>query len=112
MSRTTFNPPANWRASFVPTADDRTFRRRVIQGEVQDENASVMGGVAGHAGVFSTATDLAKFAHIMLNRGIPLVSRETLARFIKRQNSPTGSSRALGWDTPSNPSQSGKYFSQ
>jgi len=112
MSHTAFNPPSAWKSAIPPTANDQTFRNRVIQGEVQDENASVMGGVAGHAGVFSTATDLATFAHIMLNRGIPLVSPETLARFTKRENSPTGTSRALGWDTPSNPSQSGKYFSQ
>jgi serine-type D-Ala-D-Ala carboxypeptidase len=112
MSRTTFNPPANWRASFVPTADDRTFRRRVIQGEVQDENASVLGGVAGHAGVFSTVQDIAIFAQAMLNGGAPIVRRETLAQFItRRESSPVGTSRALGWDTPSTPSQSGKYFS-
>src|SRR6266700_4496657 len=111
MSRTTFNPPASWRASFVPTADDRTFRRRVIHGEVQDENASVLGGVAGHAGVFSTVQDIAIFAQAMLNGGAPIVRRETLAQFTRRESSPVGTSRALGWDTPSTPSQSGKYFS-
>jgi len=111
MGRTTFNPPANWRASIVPTADDRTFRRRVIQGEAQDENASVLGGVAGHAGVFSTVQDIAIFAQAMLNGGAPIVRRETLAQFTRRESSPVGTSRALGWDTPSTPSQSGKYFS-
>lgn len=111
MSRTTFNPPANWRTSIVPTADDRTFRRRVIQGEVQDENANVLGGVAGHAGVFSTAQDIAVFAHAILNGGAPIVRRETLTQFTRRESSPVGTSRALGWDTPSTSSQSGKYFS-
>jgi CubicO group peptidase (beta-lactamase class C family) len=112
MGHTTFNPPATWQASIVPTADDRTFRRRVIQGEVQDENASVLGGVAaGHAGVFSTAQDIATFAQAMLNGGAPIVRRETLAQFTRRESSPAGTSRALGWDTPSTPSQSGKYFS-
>jgi serine-type D-Ala-D-Ala carboxypeptidase len=111
MGRTTFNPPATWRASIVPTADDRAFRRRVIQGEVQDENASVLGGVAGHAGVFSTAQDIAIFAHAMLNGGGPMVRREVLAQFTRRESSPAGTSRALGWDTPSTSSQSGKYFS-
>jgi CubicO group peptidase (beta-lactamase class C family) len=111
MGRTTFNPPATWRASIVPTADDRAFRRRVIQGEVQDENASALGGVAGHAGVFSTAQDIAIFAHAMLKGGAPMVRREALAQFTRRESSPAGTSRALGWDTPSTSSQSGGYFS-
>jgi serine-type D-Ala-D-Ala carboxypeptidase len=108
---TVFNPPADWKPRVPPTADDKTFRKRIIQGEVQDENASVMGGVAGHAGVFSSAADVATFAHAMLGGGAPIVRPETLAVFTRRENSPTGTSRALGWDTPSAPSQSGKYFS-
>lgn len=111
MSQTTFNPPSGWKSQIPPTADDRTFRTRIIQGEVQDENASVMGGVAGHAGVFSTASELATFAHAMLNGGAPIVRRETMALFTRRESLPPGTSRALGWDTPSAPSQSGKYFS-
>ena len=111
MARTTFNPPAAWRASIPPTADDSTFRNRIIQGEVQDENASVLGGVAGHAGLFATAEDVATFAHALLQGGAPLVRPETLALFTRRETSPAGTSRALGWDTPSSPSQSGKYFS-
>ncbi len=69
MTHTAYNPPAAWRASIPPTADDRTFRNRIIQGEVQDENASILGGVAGHAGLFSTAEDLATFAHVLLQGG-------------------------------------------
>lgn len=111
MTRTAFNPPPAWRAAIPPTVDDTTFRSRVIQGEVQDENASVLGGVAGHAGVFSTAEDVAMFAHAMLSGGRPLVRPETLALFTRRESAPEGTSRALGWDTPSSPSQSGKYFS-
>ncbi len=88
-----------------------TFRQRIIQGEVQDENASVLGGVAAHAGLFSTAEDLAKFAHAMLNAGHPILRPETVALFTRRESTPPGTSRALGWDTPSAPSQSGKYFS-
>ena len=57
MSETAFNPPASWRDSIVPTVDDQSFRHRIIQGEVQDENAGILGGVAGHAGVFSTVED-------------------------------------------------------
>jgi CubicO group peptidase (beta-lactamase class C family) len=111
MANTMFKRSASWRASIVPTADDRSSRRRVIQGEVQDENASVLGGVAGHAGLFSTAQDIAIFAQAILNGGGPIFRPETLAQFTRSESSPAGTSRALGWDTPSTPSQSGKYFS-
>jgi len=111
MLHTAFRPPAAWKSQIPPAADDQTFRKRIIQGEVQDENASVMEGVAGHAGVFSTAGDLAVFAHAMLSGGAPIVRPETLALFTRRETSPPATSRALGWDTPSSPSQSGKYFS-
>ena len=117
MSQTAFNPPAAWKSRIPPTADDRTFRKRIIQGEVYDENASVMGGVSPQAGVFSTAFDTALFAEAMLSGGTPIVRRkivrpETLAVFTRRETSPAGTSRALGWDTPSKPSQSGKYLSE
>jgi len=87
-----------------------TFRNRIIQGEVQDENAFVLGGVAGHAGLFSTANDVARFAQGMLEGGAPILRSETVALFTCRESAPAGTSRALGWDTPSQPSQSGKYF--
>jgi CubicO group peptidase (beta-lactamase class C family) len=111
MIHTTFNPPLEIRARIPPAVDDQAFRHRIIQGEVYDENASVLGGVAPHAGLFSTAADLAKFAHAMLNAGRPILRPETLALFTRRASAPTATSRALGWDTPSAPSQSGKYFS-
>ena len=111
MSRTCFCPPAAWRKHIPPTVDDRSFRGCVVQGEVHDENASVMGGVAGHAGVFAPAADAAIFAHAMLNRGRPILRPETVALFTRRQAEPPGTSRALGWDTPSRPSQSGRHLS-
>jgi CubicO group peptidase (beta-lactamase class C family) len=137
MSNTTFNPPEESCDKIPPTADERpcsadtpvpetptaakppalspeaarsTFRQKIIQGEVQDENASVLGGVAGHAGLFSTAEDLARFAHAMLHGGRPILRPETVALFTRRESAPPGTSRALGWDTPSAPSQSGKHF--
>ena len=111
MAHTAFNPSPSWKALIPPTADDLAFRGRVIQGEVQDENCSVMGGVAGHAGLFATAQDIAVFAEAMLNRENRIVRPETLALFTRRESTPAGTSRALGWDTPSSPSQSGKHLS-
>jgi CubicO group peptidase (beta-lactamase class C family) len=110
MANTTFCPPLKLRSSIPPTVEDRWFRHRVIQGEVHDENASLLGGVAGHAGVFASSGDLACFAEALLNGR--LIRGETLSVFTRRQLSPPGSSRALGWDTPSEPSQSGQYLSR
>ena len=77
---------------------------------MQDENAFILGGVAGHAGLFSTVEDLARFAHAMIQGGRPILRPETVALFTRRESAPAGTSRALGWDTPAAPSQSGKYF--
>jgi CubicO group peptidase (beta-lactamase class C family) len=111
MAHTTFNPAAALQPGIPPTADDQIFRHRIIQGEVQDENASVLGGVAGHAGLFSTAQDLAIFAHAILRAGSQILRPDTISLFTERQSTPEGTSRALGWDTPSAPSQSGHLFS-
>jgi serine-type D-Ala-D-Ala carboxypeptidase len=111
LLQTTFNPASELRTAIPPTADDKTFRHRIIQGEVQDENASVLGGVAGHAGLFASAQDVARFAHAMLPGSSSLVRPETLRLCTTREVSPPDTSRALGWDTPSAPSQSGKYLS-
>jgi serine-type D-Ala-D-Ala carboxypeptidase len=111
LVQTTFNPAPEIRSSIPPTADDQTFRHRIIQGEVQDENASVLGGVAGHAGLFASAQDVARFAHAMLPGKSSLLRSDTLSLFTARELSPPDTSRTLGWDTPSAPSQSGKFFS-
>jgi serine-type D-Ala-D-Ala carboxypeptidase len=100
-----------WEASIPPTEHDCGYRRRVIRCEVHDENAWVMGGVAGHAGCFGEAAAVATFAQCMLRGGVPLFRRHTVELFTRRETSPAGTSRALGWDTPSSPSQSGRYFS-
>jgi CubicO group peptidase (beta-lactamase class C family) len=111
MSRTRFDPPTEWKPNLPPTEDDRTFRKRVVQGEVNDENAYVMGGVAGHAGLFAPAIDVARFAEGMLRSGLPIFKPDTVKLFTRR-DSTLGTTRALGWDTPSRPvSSSGKYFS-
>jgi serine-type D-Ala-D-Ala carboxypeptidase len=111
MARTGFNPLPEQEPSIPPTVNDVTFRKRIIQGEVNDENASVMGGVAGHAGLFAPAEDVAGFAQVMLSGGGPILRPEIIALFTRREVSPPETSRTLGWDTPSAPSQAGQYFS-
>jgi serine-type D-Ala-D-Ala carboxypeptidase len=116
MASTCFNPPPALRPLIPPTEDDRALRRRVIQGEVNDENAGVMGGVAGHAGLFSSAPDLARFAQAVLGCLSPSVANsiflpETLRTFARPQAAQSGNPRALGFDLLSVPSQSGRYFS-
>lgn len=111
MADTTFRPPATWKPQIPPTEHDRKFRKRIIQGEVHDENAWVMDGVSGHAGVFASAYDVAQFAACMLRGGAPILSSETVKLFTSRDKTFAGSTRALGWDTPTPPSQSGHHFS-
>lgn len=116
MKDTMFRPKPQLWSQIPPTERDRDHPGRVIQGEVNDENARVLkighfASDAGHAGVFSTAADVARFACCMINGGSPILRPETVDLFTHRELSLPGSSRALGWDTPSQPSQSGKYFS-
>ena len=95
-----FRPSAAWRSRTAPTEVD-PWRGRVLRGEVHDENAWALGGVAGHAGLFGTAPAVGRFARAVLETlaGRPrLVRPETLAQFVRRGRV-AGSSRALGWDT-------------
>jgi CubicO group peptidase (beta-lactamase class C family) len=98
----------------APTEVDTLFRRQHMHGRVHDENAFAIGGVAGHAGLFSSARDLAKFAQMLLNGGYfdgrRLLSSETINMFTRQQSD--ASSRALGWDTPAQNSSAGDYFSE
>lgn len=115
LRNTYFRPPASLRPAIPPTEDDTTFRHRLIQGEVQDENAFVLGGVAGHAGVFSNVRDLLIFAQCILDHGrtacgAQLFSPKALDVFARRHTTPDGKSHALGWDVPTPPSSSGRYF--
>jgi CubicO group peptidase (beta-lactamase class C family) len=115
---TGFAPSPDAQSLIPPTEEDTSFRHRRIQGEAQDENAWTLGGVAGHAGLFSNVPDLLSFASWIL---APLDSKDLVERpilferkmidcFAERQG-PEGSSRALGWDTPSAESSAGHYFS-
>src|SRR5207253_577455 len=105
MPSTRFLPPAAWRDRIAPTENDTMFRHRLLVGEVHDESAARLGGVSGNAGLFSNALDLSRFAAMLLNGGawdtLQLIRAETVAEFTTRQNLPPGSTRALGWDTPS-----------
>ena len=111
-----FCPPPDWRTGIPPTEHDYWYRNRVIQGEVQDENCFALGGAAGHAGLFSNALDVLSFAACILARGQMANGRQlfqpgTVTLFATRQTEPAGTTRALGWDTPSESSSSGKFFS-
>jgi CubicO group peptidase (beta-lactamase class C family) len=116
---TCFCPPLEIRHQIPPTEEDTTFRRRRIQGEVQDEHAWLLHGAAGHAGLFSNVPDLLRFAGAILSATRPssqsaaptLFTPQSIETFAQRQT-PPGSSRALGWDTPSADSSAGTFFSQ
>ena len=120
MTETGFCPAgSDARRLIPPTEEDTTFRHRRIQGEVQDENAWVLGGVAGHAGLFSSVPDLLRLTREILRAAnesgsgaanATLFESATIERFAERQP-PVGSSWALGWDTPSENSTSGRHFS-
>ena len=114
MTDTRFNPDtadAALRRRIAPTAYDAI--RGQLRGTVHDGNAWALGGVSGHAGLFSTARDLAIFAQCLLNGGtygaVRLLSPQTIARWTSRQG--TLGSRALGWDTPAPQSSAGRYVS-
>jgi CubicO group peptidase (beta-lactamase class C family) len=106
-----FDPHPIHAIKFPPTGYDAAYRKRLIEGEVGDENASAMGGIAGHAGLFGDALSIARFGACMLRGGSPLFKPETVEIFTTRATQPEGTSRTPGWDTPSAPSQSGTRFS-
>lgn len=114
LSNSQFNPAAKLRGEIAPTEDDKTFRKHLVWGEVHDQNAWAMGGVAGHAGLFSTAADVAAFAQMILNGGVyahhRLLSRATIEQFTAPQRI-GNSARTLGWDVPTDPASSGHFFS-
>ena len=133
MHDTGFRPAEALRDRIAPTEVDTVFRNIHVHGVVHDENAYAMGGVAGHAGLFSTVTDVAVLAQMLLDGGrvtgceredsdgggericaagargpVRLVSEETVRAFTRRFDSQA--SRALGWDTPGDRSSAGDYF--
>lgn len=113
MMSTMYLPPLVLREHSVPTAEI-TERDFPLAGIVHDANAFRLGGIAGHAGLFSTARDLAVFAQTLLNGGrhgtVRILSPATVDTFTRRQ--PGADQRALGWDTPSRVSSAGDFFSE
>jgi CubicO group peptidase (beta-lactamase class C family) len=132
LSSTEFRPSKKLIPRIAATEYDSTWRKRMVRGEVHDENAAWLGGVAGHAGLFGSTVDLLTFGEWLLkavgqSEGrtvgspdgggdhlpsyrpavLPSIARE----FTRRQNLPAGSSRALGWDTPSSASSAGHRLS-
>lgn len=131
MTDTRFNPPAELGPRLAPTEVDQGFRGRHLVGEVHDANAWAAGGVAGHAGLFSTAHDLAVFVAALAGEGLAPPCRHAAGAGVPcgrgrmgavrvfesatveafRARAGSGSFRALGWDTPSGRSSAGAYFS-
>jgi CubicO group peptidase (beta-lactamase class C family) len=122
MSDTRFRPPESWLSRIAPTEYDTGWRKRIVRGEVHDEKAARMDGVAGHAGLFGSAVDLLTFGEWLLRTvgrydgksvasGLPTYRPTdlptTVREFVRRQDLVPGSSRALGWDTPSPNSSAG-----
>jgi beta-glucosidase-like glycosyl hydrolase/CubicO group peptidase (beta-lactamase class C family) len=101
MSHTMYLPPASMINEIAPTEYDSTYRKSLVRGFVHDENAYALGGVSGHAGLFSTASDLAIMMQMLMNGGSyggkQYLKPETIKMFTTRQGKPT--TRALGWDT-------------
>lgn len=117
MENTLFNPPKALLPRIAPTEIGGSMNRGLIHGEVHDENTYFFSGISTHAGLFSTAEDLAALAQMLLNGGIYRRRRfftpNTVKYWTTRQNLPVGSARALGWRTPENEgSSAGDLFSE
>ena len=137
MRTARFLPPTTWRPRIAPTEVDTTYRHRLVHGQVHDENAFAMSGLSGHAGLFGSAEDLARFAQMMLRGGTMPSSRarsrdlvhgargsgfqgsaserdpdirlvqDSTIAAFTRVQEPALSQRALGWETPSGQNSAG-----
>jgi CubicO group peptidase (beta-lactamase class C family) len=99
LSASSYHLSGAARRKTVPTA---VWRGQPVQGQVNDPNAAMLGGAAGHAGIFTTGMDLARYAQVWLRNGVgprgPWVAPATIRRFLS-PGANTGP-RLLGWDTP------------
>jgi beta-glucosidase-like glycosyl hydrolase/CubicO group peptidase (beta-lactamase class C family) len=114
MKSSMYRPPKKLWPTIAPTEFDARYRQRLIQGQVHDENAYAMGGVSAHAGVFSTAPDLAAFCQMLLNGGVyahqRILRRTTVTQFTTAQQL-SNETRTLGWAVPTEGGSSGHFFS-
>jgi CubicO group peptidase (beta-lactamase class C family) len=114
MRETVYRPDPSLRERIAPTEVD-PWRQRHLRGEVHDENAYALGGVSGHAGLFSTGDDLVRLARMYLGQGeldgFRFTSAATLAQFTTVQDSAL-SHRALGWETPNGNNSAGRLMSR
>jgi uncharacterized protein YbbC (DUF1343 family)/CubicO group peptidase (beta-lactamase class C family) len=100
MTHTRFLPPSAWRTKIAPTQYDEN--QHMLRGIVHDPTARRMGGVAGQAGLFSTADDLAKFAQALLNGGDGILSRLSVEKMTSPEQPPQAPVlRGFGWDIDS-----------
>src|SRR5258707_10670372 len=113
MNNTMYRPPKKLWPQIAPTEIDNNLRHRLVQGEVHDENAFAIGGVSGHAGVFSTAPDLAAFCQMLLNGGVyahqRILRRATVAQFTTPQQL-SGGAGPPGLAGPNEGGFSGHFF--
>jgi len=114
MTGTMFTPPRSLIGRIAPTEIDTLWRKTLVWGQVHDENAALLGGVSGHAGLFSTASDAAILLQMLLNKGVyagkRYISERTVVEFTRKQQ-PFGD-RYLGWDSRSpRGSSAGDLFS-
>jgi CubicO group peptidase (beta-lactamase class C family) len=111
MKNTMFRPAATLKPRIAPT-EVNPPRGYALRGEVHDESAYKLGGITGHAGLFSTADDLSVFAQMMLNRGefngVRIVAESTVATFTRR----SAGTRALGWDTANGEAGAGRFLGE
>lgn len=116
MNNTMYHPSKDLKYRCVPTEIDTVWRHRLIQGEVHDERAAMLNGIAGHAGLFSTTEDLSKFVMMYLNNGIfkgkKILDPKLISEWTTKQSDQ--SDRGIGWDTKSMKgySSAGNYFSR
>ena len=113
MRETLFRPAASLSPTIAPTEVD-PWRQRHLRGEVHDENAFALGGISPHAGLFSSAADLSRFARMYLNNGTfdgtRVLDSATIVRFTTLQNAEQ-SNRALGWEKPTGSNSAGHLMS-
>lgn len=117
MKDACYCPREDLKPRILPTETQTNLRDGLVWGEVHDENAAAMGGIASHAGVFATADDLASFVQMWLDGGVfggvRVLSEDVVNLFTQRANLSPNSTWALGWDTVSEGgSSAGCYFSE